>query len=66
MKFNVLRFLMALWPALREALEAIKEVTDEDSPGGKKVTPEEAGDLAMAILFSLWEPVKDEILRQKG
>jgi hypothetical protein len=45
--------------AVRAALEEVETAKAPGSPGGKKVTAEEAIDVAAAILGSLVDPIAD-------
>jgi hypothetical protein len=50
--------------AVRAAVEETKDAKDPASEGGKKVTPQEAMEIAAAVLASLVEPMA-ELLADK-
>ena len=57
-------FLWRIWPAIRAAIKEIDEALREDSPGGKKLTKEEALQLAAVVTSKLRDPIADLILKR--
>ena len=52
--FNIARLVIR---GIRTALDEVESAKAETSPGGKKVTTEEAIEVAAAVLGSLIEPI---------
>lgn len=52
--FNIARLVIR---GIRTALDEVESAKDPASPGGKKVTTEEAIEVAAAVLGSLIEPI---------
>lgn len=57
-------FLWRIWPAIRAAIKEIDEALREDSPGGKKLTREEALELAAVVAAKLRAPIADMIMKR--
>lgn len=51
--------------AVRAAVEETKDAKSPDSPEGKKVTAEEALEIAAAVLASLVEPLADLLEKEQ-
>ena len=56
-KINWFKLAMIIMPAIRKGLQGIEDAMSEDSDSGEKVTDDEAGDIAAAILSEIHEPL---------
>jgi hypothetical protein len=55
------RILKAVVPLIRELVSSIEEARDEASAGGRKITKDEAFDLAIPVALNLVEVVISEV-----